>query len=131
MIIILLGGVCCIMFQKIAFIIRNQLFNLSNEDLIYKCLDQNILISTLACEELLKRDLNDLKVDDTMLSFVVYKLTIEQVWELVLKNNNKLARIAYQRLNEIFEYYQNLNKKEYLEKLNEDVKEYLYLIKKK
>lgn len=61
MIIILLGGVCCIMFQKIAFIIRNQLFNLSNEDLIFKCLDQNILISTLACEELLKRSLNEFK----------------------------------------------------------------------
>ena len=118
------------MLQKIVLVIKNQLLILSNEEVALKCLSSNILISSLAKKELVERELDDLKIDPTLLSKIVTKLSIDELWELAKKKESNLVSIAHKRLQEIFEYYKQINEKEYLDKVNEDIKDYFYLIKK-
>lgn len=124
MLIILLGGV--IMFDKIEFILRNKLLFLENDELIYKCLDKNILISTIACEILVNRNNLDTNLDDNILNKVINKLSIEQIWELMMKNNNsRLSILAYKKIDSILEFYQN--NIDFFNKVNEDTHKIYYL----
>ena len=109
------------MFDKVSFIIRNKLFILSDYELIFKCLDKDILVSSLACEELVRRNPINIDIDEKILSLVVNKFSIEQVWDLVSRNvDSKLSKLAYQKLNDFLDYY---------DKVNEKSKVKLYLIK--
>ena len=109
------------MFDKVSFIIRNKLFVLSNEDLTLKCLDKDILISSLACEELVRRNPISINIDDDILSLVINNFSIEQVWDLVSRNvDSKLSKLAYQKLNDFLDYY---------DKMHEKSKVKVYLIK--
>lgn len=99
------------MLEKIEFKIRNKLFYLNNEDLIIKCLDNNYLISKNAILELLRRNPINIDLDNSILNLVINKLTIEEIWYLVAsKVNSKLVHLACLKLNDILDYYQNLNK---------------------
>lgn len=116
------------MFNKVEFVIKNKLMFLKNDDLIYKCLDKNILISTIACELLIKRENLDTNLDDQVLLSLINKLTIEQIWELMIKNNNsRLSILAYKKIDMILEYYQNNN--DFFNKVYEDKKEKIYYLK--
>ena len=114
------------MFDKATFVIKNKLMYLPNEKIIEKCLDKNILITTLAKEELISRDNLEMNVSDELILSVVNKLSIEQVWNLVMrKDNSRISNLALKKLNEILEYYQN--SKEYHEKVNEGKSKIFYL----
>lgn len=114
------------MFDKIEFILRNKLLFLENDELIYKCLDKNILISTIACEILVNRNNLDTNLDDNILNKVINKLSIEQIWELMMKNNNsRLSILAYKKIDSILEFYQN--NIDFFNKVNEDTHKIYYL----
>ena len=122
MIIILLGGN---MFDKATFVMKNKLMYLPNEKVVEKCLDKNILISTLAKDELISRDNLEMNVNDDTILSVINKLSIEQVWNLVTrKDNSQISKLALKKLNEILEYYQN--SLEYHEKINEGKSKIFY-----
>ena len=109
------------MFDKVSFIILNKLLVLSNEELVLKCLDNNILISSLARDELVKRNPIDINIGDDILSLVVEKLSIEQIWNLVSRKvDSKLFALSLKKLNDILDYY---------DKISEKSKVKLYLIK--
>ena len=109
------------MFDKVSFIILNKLLVLSNEELVLKCLDNNILISSLARDELVKRNPIDINIGDDILSLVVEKLSIEQIWNLVSRKvDSKLFVLSLKKLNEILDYY---------DKISEKSKVKLYLLK--
>lgn len=109
------------MFDKVSFIILNKLLVLSNEELVLKCLDNNILISSLARDELVKRNPIDINISDDILSLVVEKLSIEQIWNLVSRKvDSKLFALSLKKLNEILDYY---------DKISEKSKVKLYLLK--
>ena len=101
---------------------------LNTKDLVVKILDRNILVSTLAKQELLNRDLSNLDISDQILEKVIDKLSIEDLWEL--KNSqeeNHFMELVYLKLNKILDYYQSLNKEEFLKKRNEGK---IYLLNK-
>ncbi len=101
---------------------------LNTKDLVLKILDRNILVSTLAKQELLNRDLSNLDISDQILEKVIDKLSIEDLWEL--KNSqeeNHFMELVYLKLNKILDYYQSLNKEEFLKKRNEGK---IYLLNK-
>ena len=108
------------MYQKLMLTIRTKFMNLDNYKLINIILDNNELLSTLAKEELLKRNLNDLEMDDNTLNLVINKLTIDELWYLTnLNNKNHFIELVTKKLNQIFDYYENLNKENFLKKKNE------------
>ena len=85
----------------------NNLFNLDYRSLIDKCLDSNPFISRIAIDVLLKREEEEV-IPDIVLSKIVNKMTIEEVYNLVVsKTNSSLARVAYSKLKEILNYYDN------------------------
>ena len=95
--------------------------DLDNNELIYKVLDNNILISSLAKEELLKRDLSNLLIDDDTINLVINKLSIEELWNLANTDiSNHFIDLVTVKLNQILDYYQNKNLKEFLLKKNEN-----------
>lgn len=118
------------MYDKILFVVKNKLIALSTEKLIYKVLDKNMLISNLAKCELLKRDLSNLTIDDNILEKIINKLSVEDIWNLVKLNaNSHFTELVSKKLNQIFDYYQELNKPDFLMKKNEsDLK--IYVLKK-
>ncbi len=102
------------MFDKIVFKLRNKFMYLDTKTLFFKILDQNIIISNLAKEELMDRDLNDIDIPDKILEQVISKLSIEQIWFLVnTKQNNHFIELACMKLNKILDYYQKINKFEF------------------
>ena len=114
------------MFDKATFVMKNKLMYLPNEKVVEKCLDKNILISTLAKDELISRDNLEMNVNDDTILSVINKLSIEQVWNLVTrKDNSQISKLALKKLNEILEYYQN--SLEYHEKINEGKSKIFYL----
>jgi len=116
------------MYQKLMLTLRTNYMNLTTNELINKILSNNIFISTLAKEELLKRDLSNLEIDDELLLLVINKFTIEELWYLVNSNtNNHFIELVNVKLNQILDYYQKLNIEDFLKKKNEG--HILHLIK--
>lgn len=116
------------MLNKVEFVIRNKLIFLGNDDLISKCLDKNILISSLAREILVSRFNLDTNHNDETLLKIIDKLSIEQVWELMSRHDNsKLSILALEKLNKIFEFYQDTN--DFYDKVHENKKEKIYYLK--
>ena len=112
--------------EKISLVIRNKLCKLSNEELLYKSLeknDLNDLTSLLAISELIKRNPLTLNIDYNFLVLFISKLTIEDIWSLVISNpDTALSKAAKERLIKILDYYDHINEQE-------TIKEKLYLIK--
>ena len=108
------------LYNKIVLKKRTEFMNLETKKIIYKILDKNTLISTLAKEEFLKRDLSDLVVDEKLLNKVISKFTIEELWYLVNLNiDNHFVELVSLKLNQILDYYQSLNQEDFLRKRNE------------
>ena len=108
------------MYQKLMLTLRTKFMNLKDEELINKILSKNTLISTLAKEELLKRDLNELELSDDILSLVINKFSIEELWFIANLNiNNHFVELVTKKLNQILDYYQRLNIEDFLKKKNE------------
>lgn len=109
------------MYQKLILTLRTKFMNLDTNELIKKILSNNLLISNLAKEELFKRDLSDLVIDDNIINLLINKFTIEELWYLTkLDVDNHFFQIVTIKLNQILDYYQKLNIKDYLKKQNED-----------
>lgn len=109
---ILLVGVL-MSLDKIVFILENKFRYLSSEELVYKALQDNFLVSKLAIQELVRRNPMVIDVDDSLIIKVINKMTIEDIWSIAsLKRNTKLFSLAYQKLNSILEYYDELYKKD-------------------
>ena len=108
---ILLVGVL-MSLDKIVFILENKFRYLSSEELVYKALQDNFLVSKLAIQELVRRNPMVIDVDDSLIIKVINKMTIEDIWSIAsLKINTKLFTFAYQKLNSILEYYDEIYKK--------------------
>ena len=108
---ILLVGVL-MSLDKIVFILENKFRYLSSEELVYKALQDNFLVSKLAIQELVRRNPMVIYVDDSLIIKVINKMTIEDIWSIAsLKRNTKLFSLAYQKLNSILEYYDEVYKK--------------------
>ena len=98
--------------DKIVFILENKFRYLSSEELVYKALQDNFLVSKLAIQELVRRNPMVIDVDDSLIIKVINKMTIEDIWSIAsLKINTKLFSFAYQKLNSILEYYDEIYKK--------------------
>ena len=98
--------------DKIIFILENKFRYLSSEELVYKALQDNFLVSKLAIQELVRRNPMVIDVDDSLIIKVINKMTIEDIWSIAsLKRNTKLFSLAYQKLNSILEYYDEIYKK--------------------
>ena len=109
------------MYQKMMLTLRTKFMYLDIEELLNNILSNNIIISTLAKEELLKRDLNDLNIDNETLSKVIDKFTIEELWYIAnLNYNNHFKELVIIKLNQILNYYEKLNINDFLNKKNED-----------
>ena len=109
--------------EKMTIKILTRLINLSDENLIEEILNSRTLISDLAKTQLIKRNPLEIDVSNDKLVQVVSKMTIEEIWSLVSNNpNTDLAKIAYQKLLSILDYYDQLNEQE-------KVKEKLHVIK--
>ena len=109
------------MYTKILLTMKTKFMELDTITLIYKVLSKNIIISSLAKEELLKRNLDNIKIDDSILLLVINKLSIEELWTIKKENiNNHFTELATIRLNQILDYYQNLNIEDFLKKKNQD-----------
>ena len=109
---ILLVGVL-MSLDKIVFILENKFRYLSSEELVYKALQDNFLVSKLAIQELVRRNPMVIDVDDSLIIKVINKMTIEDIWSIAsLKINTKLFSFAYQKLNSILEYYDEVYKKD-------------------
>ena len=109
---ILLVGVL-MSLDKIVFILENKFRYLSSEELVYKALQNNFLVSKLAIQELVRRNPMVIDVDDSLIIKIINKMTIEDIWSIAsLKINTKLFSFAYQKLNSILEYYDEKNKKD-------------------
>ena len=109
------------MYQKMMLTLRTKFMYLDNNELINNILSNNILISTLAKEELLKRDLNNIDIDNELILKVIDKFTIEELWYIAnLNYNNHFKELVIIKLNQILNYYERLNIKDFLNKKNED-----------
>ena len=109
---ILLVGVL-MSLDKIVFILENKFRYLSSEELVYKALQNNFLVSKLAIQELVRRNPMVIDVDDSLIIKIINKMTIEDIWSIAsLKINTKLFSFAYQKLNSILEYYDEVYKKD-------------------
>ena len=109
---ILLVGVL-MSLDKIVFILENKFRYLSSEELVYKALQDNFLVSKLAIQELVRTNPMVIDVDDSLIIKVINKMTIEDIWSIAsLKRNTKLFSLAYQKLNSILEYYDEVYKKD-------------------
>ncbi len=108
------------MYQKLMLTIRTKFMNLNINELINKILSNNILISNLAKEEFLKRDLENLEIEDDILVLIINKLSIEELWYITKLNiNNHFVELVTLKLNQILDYYQKLNIEDFLKKKNE------------
>ena len=64
------------MYERTYFIIKNKFWKLSTEEVIYKIFDKNIMISSIAKEELLNRNLSNINVSDDILKKVILNLSL-------------------------------------------------------
>jgi len=93
---------------------------LNNQQLIDKIINDNEFVSTLAKEELFKRDLSNLTISNDILNMLVNKLTIDEIWNLFkMEIDSNFKRIVILKLNQILNYYRNSNIFDFLDK-NED-----------
>ncbi len=107
------------MNNKFYLVNLNRCLRLKYSILVKKCLDSNPLISMIAIQALLIRNDDDEMVPEEILRRIVDKLTIEDVYSLVVNNNNsRLTKIACIRLKEILAYYDN--NFELYQKINDD-----------
>ena len=110
-------------FTKLTLKMRTYYMKLETNELIEKILDENILIRTIAKEEFLKRDYNNLDVSDEILNKVIDKLSIEEIWYLAsTKQDNHFIELVIEKLNAIFLYYEKNYPNHYLLKVNEQNK---------
>lgn len=112
------------MYIRAYLIIKNKFWNLSNEELIDKILNKNILISSIAKEVLLTRDLDDLDASDEILRKVILKLSIEQLYNLVKDHeNSKLANLASIEFEKILEDAEDNYKEAFYDKVYDEITE--------
>ena len=112
------------MYRRAYLIIKNKLWNLDTETLIYKVLDKNIFISSIAKEELLSRDLENINIPDEILRQVILKLSVEQLYQLVKNNDgSKLANLASIEFNKILEDAENNYREAFFDKVYDEILE--------
>ncbi len=112
------------MYRRAYLIIKNKLWNLDTETLIYKVLDKNIFISSIAKEELLSRDLENINIPDEILRQVILKLSVEQLYQLVKNNDgSKLANLASIEFNKILEDAENNYREAFFDKVYDETLE--------
>ena len=112
------------MYRRAYLIIKNKLWNLDTETLIYRVLDKNILISSIAKEELLSRDLENINIPDEILRQVILKLSVEQLYQLVKNNDgSKLANLASIEFNKILEDAENNYREAFFDKVYDEILE--------
>lgn len=108
------------MYQKLMLRMRNKFMYLNTNQLINYIISDNQFISTLAKEELLKRDLSNLNLKSDQINMIINKFTIEELWYLANLNlNNNFIKEVIIKLNKILDYYQKLNIEDFLKKKNE------------
>ena len=118
------------MYGRVYLIIKNKIFNLTTEEVIYKIFDDNILISSIAKEELLNRNLSDVNVSDNILNQIIKKLSIEEIYDLVVNHEgSKLSYLASIEFDKILEDAKRNYPEAYFEKVNEGKKPKLTLLK--
>ena len=106
--------------EKAIFIMKNKLRFLTVEEVVIKCFDNNYLIARMAILELINRNPTNINLDDSIIKQVIDKMTIEDIWTIASnKSDTKLFSLAYERLNDILEYYDKIHEKE---KLKEKLK---------
>jgi len=116
--IVILGDM---MYTKILIKMKTKFMNLSNEELINNIFSSNILISSLAKEELFNRDLSDLELSIDIINKLINKLSIEEIWYLANNNiDNRFIEQVKIKLNQLLDYYQNLNLSDFLKKKYEE-----------
>ena len=94
--------------NELYLIILNKYMAIPYQELINRCLDNNPLVSNIAIDALLKRSDDSKMIPDEILERIINKMTIEDIYNLVTRNNNtKLKKIAYLKLKEILAYYDN------------------------
>lgn len=112
------------MYRRAYLIIKNKLWNLDTETLIYKVLDKNIFISSIAKEELLSRDLENINIPDEILRQVILKLSVEQLYQLVKNNDgSKLANLASIEFNKVLEDAENNYREAFFDKVYDEILE--------
>lgn len=112
------------MYRRAYLIIKNKLWNLDTETLIYKVLDKNIFISSIAKEELLSRDLENINIPDEILRQIILKLSVEQLYQLVKNNDgSKLANLASIEFNKILEDAENNYREAFFDKVYDEILE--------
>ena len=112
------------MYRRAYLIIKNKLWNLDTETLIYKVLDKNIFISSIAKEELLSRDLENINIPAEILRQVILKLSVEQLYQLVKNNDgSKLANLASIEFNKVLEDAENNYREAFFDKVYDEILE--------
>lgn len=112
------------MYRRAYLIIKNKLWNLDTETLIYKVLDKNIFISSIAKEELISRNLENINIPDEILRQVILKLSVEQLYQLVKNNDgSKLANLASIEFNKILEDAENNYREAFFDKVYDEILE--------
>ncbi len=110
-------------YEKQEFVLKNKLRYFPIEKVLKKCFDNNLFIRHSAIEELVRRNPSELPISDGSLILIVKKMTIEQIYELVILDiDTPLFRLAKQELKRIFEYYERINP-DYYKKIIEDENE--------
>ena len=111
------------MNTKMMLVIRTNLLYLDINSLLDIIINDNLLFSRYAKEELLNRDLST-DIDNDKLIKAINKYTIEEIWNIILNKDNidkKLLTIITIKLNQILDYYQQINLKDYLIKKNDGI----------
>ena len=117
--------------ERFTCIERNKIWHLTTYEVIKKIFSDNIIISTLAKEELLRRNLDNIEIDDEIVKKVISKLSIEQVFDLMKQDKNgKFALLAKDAFDKFLEISEKNNREAYLDKVYEDESLSLRLIKK-
>lgn len=123
------------MHTRSYLVIKNKLWNLDTEKIIYKILDNNLIISSIAKEILLIRNLDDINIPEEILRQVILKLSIEQLYNL-LKNHegSKLAMLASIEFDKILKDAENNYQEAFYGKVYDEIiegqKPILRLVKK-
>ena len=112
------------MYERTYFIIKNKFWKLSTEEVIYKIFDKNIMISSIAKEELLNRNLSNINVSDDILKKVILNLSIEQIYDLVVNHQgSRLSYFASIEFNKILEDAKNNYLVAFYDKVNDQITE--------
>lgn len=112
------------MYERTYFIIKNKFWKLSTKEVIYKIFDKNIMISSIAKEELLNRNLSNINVSDDILKKVILNLSIEQIYDLVVNHQgSRLSYFASIEFNKILEDAKNNYLVAFYDKVNDKITE--------